>query len=320
MSIFDSNDTCECNAFSNPQNKDHVTILVDDSERTFPVVSSNVIFKPTTSEPKTIGLNGFGKRIGLSISKCRSENLFVVSANGRVYSASHYVNYLRPGGIAERVGFALGDLVLQVNRECVKGDLKLDELLDRNLEIKVISVARDKKSDHEIGCLSKNDPFLRRSEKEQMIRIEKVATDISFGFSLQRSSEKFGRRGQFRASLRVAQVLKGGPAERAGLKAGDLVEEVDGVNANSCGFEEMVQTIKSANESVHLLVIRPAISFGSTLSRLLTRLAIAKRHKDCNEDCSKDSCFLVHHHYEKISELEVGPEIQRLWSSFTKRI
>lgn len=250
--------TCDSKTVGEQPNEDQVTIAIDDSKRAFPVRSSNAIFKKTTSEPRTITLNGTTKRIGLGISACRCKNAFVVPENGLVYAASHYVNYVMPGGIAERAGFVLGDIVLQINGESVKDDFKLDKLLNGNynLEVKVISVVRDKRSDKEFGRISKTDRSLPLFEKERLIKIQKTAEDLSFGLSLQKSIEKFGRKGQFKTALKIAQILKGGPADRAGLKAGDLVEEVNEVNAASSELKAMVTTLKEVGDSVNILVIR----------------------------------------------------------------
>lgn len=157
-----------------------------------------------------------------------------------------------------------------------KATLNVDKLLDKDykLKIKVIRVTRDKKSDKEFGRITKTDLSLPSFEKERLIQIKKSATDISFGFSLQRNFEKFGRKGQFKASMRVAQVLKGGAADRAGLTAGDLIEEVNEVSAESSMLEEMVTTIREAGECVNILVWSDKFYWPFYLKLLLGLLSI----------------------------------------------
>eukprot|EP00118_Oscarella_pearsei_P004509 m.19470 g.19470 ORF g.19470 m.19470 type:complete len:182 (+) comp27844_c0_seq1:85-630(+) len=71
-----------------------------------------------------------------------------------------------------------------------------------------------------------------------------------FGFHL--SCEK-GRAGQF-----VRSVDEEGGAQKAGLRTGDRVVEVNGVNIERLTHQQVVSRVRSGGGTVHFLVVDPA--------------------------------------------------------------
>ncbi len=88
--------------------------------------------------------------------------------------------------------------------------------------------------------------------------LEPVSAD---NFSLETRGDFVGigaRLGEDPQGAKVAVVFKGSPAERAGLKANDVIVAVDGQKAESWGVDKIVTHVKGeAGSSVELTVQRP---------------------------------------------------------------
>ncbi|XP_029314745.1 Na(+)/H(+) exchange regulatory cofactor NHE-RF3 [Cottoperca gobio] len=72
----------------------------------------------------------------------------------------------------------------------------------------------------------------------------------------------------------IKEVVKGGAADRAGLKDEDIVVEVNGVNVEQSSHEEVVKSISSSSSSLEMLVAKKSVydqlkSKGVTITRLL---------------------------------------------------
>ncbi|KAJ8256128.1 hypothetical protein COCON_G00199920 [Conger conger] len=80
--------------------------------------------------------------------------------------------------------------------------------------------------------------------KPKLCKLEKTAD--GFGFHL---SGIHGAPGQY-----LKEVMKGGVADRAGLRDGDVVVEVGGQNVEDCTHEEVVEKIRRCGGSLVLLV------------------------------------------------------------------
>lgn len=72
------------------------------------------------------------------------------------------------------------------------------------------------------------------------------------------------------------QVVKGGAADRAGLQDDDIVVEVNGVNVEEKGHEEVVAIIRNSGNSLEMLVAKKSVydqlkAKQVTITRLLLR-------------------------------------------------
>ncbi|MBX9663877.1 PDZ domain-containing protein [Novosphingobium sp.] len=67
-----------------------------------------------------------------------------------------------------------------------------------------------------------------------------------------------GDRGKASSRLIVTSVKSGGPAEAAGIRAGDVIEQIDGVEIHSVGDVDRALTPNPARP-VHLQLGRPGI-------------------------------------------------------------
>lgn len=79
----------------------------------------------------------------------------------------------------------------------------------------------------------------------------KVDDFDGYGFNLH--AEK-GKQGQY-----IGKVDDGSPAERSGLKQGDRIIEVNGVNIGNETHKQVVQRIKAIASEVQLLVVDPSV-------------------------------------------------------------
>ncbi|XP_037042377.1 Na(+)/H(+) exchange regulatory cofactor NHE-RF1 [Bradysia coprophila] len=85
----------------------------------------------------------------------------------------------------------------------------------------------------------------------RLCHVIKVDDFDGYGFNLH--AEK-GKQGQY-----IGKVDDGSPAERSGLKQGDRIIEVNGVNIGNETHKQVVQRIKAIASEVQLLVVDPAV-------------------------------------------------------------
>lgn len=83
----------------------------------------------------------------------------------------------------------------------------------------------------------------------RLCHVIKVDSFDGYGFNLH--AEK-GKPGQF-----IGKVDEGSPAETAGLKQGDRIIEVNGVNIANENHKQVVQRIKTLPDQTRLLVVTP---------------------------------------------------------------
>lgn len=85
----------------------------------------------------------------------------------------------------------------------------------------------------------------------RLCHVIKVDDFDGYGFNLH--AEK-GKPGQY-----IGKVDDGSPAERSGLKQGDRIIEVNGVNIGNETHKQVVQRIKAIASEVQLLVVDPSV-------------------------------------------------------------
>lgn len=85
----------------------------------------------------------------------------------------------------------------------------------------------------------------------RLCHVIKVEDFDGYGFNLH--AEK-GKPGQY-----IGKVDEGSPAERAGLKQGDRIIEVNAVNIGNETHKQVVQRIKAIASEVQLLVVDPSV-------------------------------------------------------------
>ncbi|XP_068126845.1 Na(+)/H(+) exchange regulatory cofactor NHE-RF3 isoform X2 [Hyperolius riggenbachi] len=83
--------------------------------------------------------------------------------------------------------------------------------------------------------------------KPRLCRVKKG--DKGFGFNLNALKDVPGQY--------IKQVVKGGPADVAGVREDDVLVEVSGVNVQMESYESVVGRIKAAGETVTVLVVSP---------------------------------------------------------------
>lgn len=85
----------------------------------------------------------------------------------------------------------------------------------------------------------------------RLCHVIKVDDFDGYGFNLH--AEK-GKQGQY-----IGKVDDGSPAERSGLRQGDRIIEVNGVNIGNETHKQVVQRIKAIASEVQLLVVDPSV-------------------------------------------------------------
>ncbi|XP_040004125.1 Na(+)/H(+) exchange regulatory cofactor NHE-RF3 [Xiphias gladius] len=102
--------------------------------------------------------------------------------------------------------------------------------------------------------------------KPKLCKMER--TSVGYGFHLNGIQGVFGQH--------IKEVVKGGAADRAGLQDDDIVVEVNGVNVEEKGHEEVVAIIRNSGNSLEMLVAKKSVydqlkAKQVTITRLLLR-------------------------------------------------
>jgi serine protease Do len=165
-----------------------------------------------------------------------------------------FVQELTPGGPAGKAGMRPGDVITQVNNQNINGagDV-VDYVSGQNIGSKVtLYYVRDgKPAQTQVALAELPDEDQRQAAEAQGqgkigLGLQTLTPDVANSLGLER-----GTRGAV-----VTDVVKGSPAEAAGLKPGDVVVEVDRRPVSSS--EEAVSALRTPQKNGHLLRVRGA--------------------------------------------------------------
>jgi len=170
---------------------------------------------------------------------------------------------------AEKAGIEEGDVIISLDNKKIGSIDKLTSLVRKTspgteVEIKAIRDGEEKDFQMTIGESSSSSLYNLNPEK---LRIEKnmiepfkwnFQSGLKLGVAIQDLTEQLGdyfgvKKGE---GALVTEVVKGSPAEKAGLKAGDIIVDVD--NQKITGSDEVRQAIseKEKGDKVNLQVMR----------------------------------------------------------------
>jgi len=157
------------------------------------------------------------------------------------------------------------------------------------------------------GSLSSSKPVARHCHIIQWKHFD------GYGFNLH--AEK-GKPGQY-----IGKVDEGSPAEAAGLKQGDRIVEVNGVNIANENHKQVVQRIKAIQNETKLLVVdleadkyykAQSIIIKSSLPDVLnlkTPMTNADDEVDMNGEKGDGNCVDSHSHKSERSAASPEPEV-----------
>ena len=157
--------------------------------------------------------------------------LYVVIDNNRI---GQVVRWVDCGGPADRAGLRIGDRIIEVNG--INCEYETHQRL-------VATIKAGKNICHYIVVDEDYDRQYKRG-KPRLCRIFKE--DGAFGFCVCYDDEKDGHY--------VEEVDPGGPAERAGLKTGDRVIQINGMNIEADDHDDVIQRLRQCEVEVLLLV------------------------------------------------------------------
>lgn len=170
---------------------------------------------------------------------------------GNVPERAAFVSEVSPGGPAAKAGIKPGDLVTQIDNQKIEyGADVVDYVSSQNIGSKVkVSYLRDGKPGSTTVTLGE----LPGSDEER------VADSGKLGLGLQTLSpdiaQSLGLPGNLKGAV-IADVVEGSPAARAGLKAGEVIVEVDRKPVASA--EEAGSALRQARPGGHLVRVRSA--------------------------------------------------------------
>jgi len=164
------------------------------------------------------------------------------------------VQELTPGGPAGKAGMRPGDVITEVNNQKISGagDV-VDYVSGQNIGTKVTLhyLREGKPAQTQVALAELPDEDQRQTAEAQGqgkigLGLQTLTPDVASSLGLER-----GTKGAV-----VTDVVSGSPAERGGLKPGDVVVEVDRRPVNSS--EEAVAALRAPQKNGHLLRVRGA--------------------------------------------------------------
>ena len=164
------------------------------------------------------------------------------------------VQELTPGGPAGKAGMRPGDVITEVNNQKINGagDV-VDYVSSQNIGAKVtlFYVREGKPAQTQVALAELPDEDQRQAAEAQGqgkvgLGLQTLTPDVASSLGLDR-----GTRGAV-----VTDVVKGSPAEAAGLRPGDVVVEVD--RRPVVSSEDAVSALRAPQKNGHLLRVRGA--------------------------------------------------------------
>ncbi len=164
------------------------------------------------------------------------------------------------GGPAEKAGLKRGDLIVKFDNTPVKSYEVLPRLVASHkpgskVKVRIIRDGKKKTLSITLGTLktAKSSTAMMEKKKEKSTQFGMVVEDITP--ELQNSYQL-----EISSGAVVTQILAGGPAQRAGIVRGDVIEEVNRKPISSAGeFYELSSLVKKG-EVILLTVRRGATS------------------------------------------------------------
>lgn len=136
---------------------------------------------------------------------------------------------VRAGGAADKLGFRTGDRIVSVGGTTLTYFRELPAAWDQSEEKKVFKIERPASPDALTNA--------KASEADKYSTLEIEATPKQLG--------AFAAAGIESSELYLLSIVKGSPAEKAGLASGDRIEKISGEPISS--WDEVVARIKSFN-------------------------------------------------------------------------
>ena len=155
---------------------------------------------------------------------------FMLMGAGTTNYVSTTVGSLVPGYSAEVTGIKNNDKILKINNKSIKLKEDIDSILQKNgsQELKIL---------------------VERNNEEIEINLKPTEVETkTIGIYLGVSGEDL--------STKIKSLYKDGPAEKAGIKPGDIIIKVDGVNVEDDAIQTVSLIQNSKNEKIKIEILR----------------------------------------------------------------
>jgi serine protease Do len=166
-------------------------------------------------------------------------------------SAGAFVAELTPGAPAGKAGIRPGDVITGINNQKVTGASDVvDYVSAQNIGSNVtLSYMRDGRSATlpvTLGELPDEDARQPEAPGKIGMALQTLSPDVADSLGIDRATK----------GAVITDVLAGSPAERAGLKPGDVIVEVDRRAVSNA--DEAIEALRAAQKNGHLLRVRGA--------------------------------------------------------------
>ncbi|RXN13131.1 Na(+) H(+) exchange regulatory cofactor NHE-RF3 [Labeo rohita] len=171
----------------------------------------------------------------------------------------HLIRDLEMRGVAEMAGLKDGDRIIRVNGTFVdnKEHNQVADLVKKSgMTVTLHILGEEAYKSAKAKGVNLADPQLGQSHptmngvsapatKAKLCYLQKSSS--GFGFSLKSTKDSRG--------IFMTEVLSGGVADKAGVKTGDRIVEINSENVESLSHDQTVQKIKAAGDKVMFLLV-----------------------------------------------------------------
>jgi serine protease Do len=196
--------------------------------------------------------------LGTTVQKITPE---IADSLGLKQSRGALVADVLKGSPAERAGVKLGDIITEFDRKEIKDSADLPPLVARvtpgtTVQVKILRDGKEITLPLSVGEMKENEVIASRQEGDLGLTVQPVTPEIAQSLGLDRAE-----------GLVITEVKPGSAADEAGLRAGDLIAQINRRPVKNLADynREMAQNEKA--KSVLLLVRRGQSSLFLALKR-----------------------------------------------------
>jgi serine protease Do len=196
--------------------------------------------------------------LGTTVQKITPE---IADSLGLKQSRGALVAEVQKGSPAERAGVKLGDIIVEFDRKEVKDSADLPPLVARvtpgtTVQVKILRDGKEVTLPLSVGEMKENEVVASAQEGDLGLTVQPVTPEIAQSLGLDRAE-----------GLVITEVKPGSAADEAGLRAGDLIAQINRRPVKNLADYNREMARNEKGKSVLLLVRRGQSSLFLALKR-----------------------------------------------------